>query len=136
MQDDTTNHARRSPGRAVIAAACAPLLTALCAGPALAAEPAPRMRSAELSVSVSVVRACSLATPARVVVADASAQDGAANAVGEEVALSCSYGDAPAVEVGPPSAQSALHAQLARGLAPASGTAGSAREPLVVTVLF
>ena len=91
---------------------------ALSAGAAHAEGP-----SAELSVSVAVVRVCTVATPALVVVGDELARDGAAARVGDDVSLLCSEGGEAAVHVGSPSLEDALQALLERDRARAVAAA-------------
>jgi hypothetical protein len=102
--------------RALVASVCAVLSTAWVAGEANAEDLRSGARAA-LSVSASVARACTVATPALVVVGDELARDGVAARVGDVVALRCSEGGETAVDVGLPSLQ-------------------RANEPVVVTVLF
>jgi hypothetical protein len=122
---------RRRAERALLASACA-VVTAFLGGGAAHAEGV----RAELSVAVSVVRACSVATPALVVVGDEVARDGAAARIGDALSLRCSEGGAASVYVGPPSLHGALHPLLALDLAAAASSPLGAREPVVVTVLF
>jgi hypothetical protein len=83
-------------------------------------------------VTVSVVRRCTVATPALVAVGDGA--DAVATVVGDAVSLTCSQGEPAAIQVGAPTLDSALYAQIDRNVAAAS--IAGASEPLVVTVLF
>ncbi len=117
---------------AVVGLACAVVLTALSASSAHAAEPDSGMRSAALAVSVSVVRRCTVATPALVATGD-GATAGVAAVVGDAVSLTCSQGAPAAIQVGGPTIESAVYAQIDRQ---AAATVARASGPLVVTVLF
>jgi hypothetical protein len=79
--------------RIVVAAVWAALAAAPGASAARAEGP-----SSDLSVSVAVVRACSVATPELVVIGDELAR-GAAARVGDAVSLRCSQGGEPSVHV-------------------------------------
>jgi hypothetical protein len=133
MQTHMPPPTSRRLARALLASLAAVATTALAGGEANA-EGLHAGARAELSVSVSVVRACTVATPALVVVGDELASDGTATRVADDVALRCSGGAEGAVHVGPPSLQSVLHTQLAHELAAPSLQGAS--EPVVVTVLF
>lgn len=132
MQIKPARLERRNGRHAVVALACAVVLTALSASPARAAEPDGGMRSAALAVSVSVVRRCTVATPALVAIGDGAAASVAA-VVGDAVSLTCSQGAPAAIQVGGPTVESAVYAQIDRHVA---ATVARASGPLVVTVLF
>jgi len=110
--------------KTVVALACSVVLTALSASAAHATATTTDTRAAALSVSATVVRRCTVSTPALVVTGDS-----VATVVGDAVSLTCSQGEPAAIQVGAPTVESALYAQLDRHVDGAS-------EPLVVTVLF
>jgi hypothetical protein len=137
MQNTTSRLGKRNAARTVVAAACAVVLTSFCTTAAHASDPAASTQSAALSVSATVLRRCTVTTPALVVVGDEATASGTATVVGDSVALNCSEGDSASVFVGPPSAESALLAQLDREVHAARvASAVGPTEPLVVTVLF
>lgn len=128
----------RSTALAGLAASCALVLSCLCPSVARATEPRAGTRSATLAVSATVLRTCTVTTPALLVVADGATAESSIAAVGEQVSLDCSQGDPASVRVGAPEAGSAALAELAKQVDAAAYAASTAEvsEPVVVTVLF
>jgi hypothetical protein len=131
MKNETARHGRSGAVNAVVALACSVVLTALAASTAHAAEPHAGTRSAALSVGATVVRRCTVSTPALVVVGDGAAS--AATVVGDALSLTCSRGEPADIQVGAPTVESALYAQLDRQV---DASIAGASDPVVVTVLF